>query len=79
MCSRDMEQTVSTSFVSVVSSYIPTISIFGFCFLFFGKSSLNSEVPCNVHNGLCGEYYLAVSVLFACLDLKRVVRKTDLS
>ena len=59
MCSRDIEQTASTSFVDVVLdySYLDTlykISVFGFPFSIFqflfilsvySKSSLNSDLP----------------------------------
>ena len=54
MCSRNIEQTASTSFVDVVLGYLDTlykISIFGFPFSIslhsvYSKRSLNSDLPC---------------------------------
>ena len=45
------------------------------------KSRLNSELPCAVFITVYAvntSMYLAVSALFACLNLKRAARKTDL-
>ena len=78
-----MKQTASTSFVSEVFSYIVTYIQFPFLasvfyFPVYSKSNLNLSCSANYVHPVNASIYLAVSSVFACLNLKHAVRKHDL-